>query len=152
MNNIDPNTSSGLDADLDFTRTIRQAMVNNIIEYDDDGNIIMPADPKERSFLLRALSEWDSVSIARKNIGVAEQANSVAQEAATFLQALHQNMVQTPLKSQTPVNRVIEPDIDVLNTSEVSEYELSQEFQAGQTNYDKFNEQFLEENEEYRDD
>lgn len=150
MSTTDDSQLSGIDLDLEFTRKIRRAMVEDIIETDEDGNIIMPSNPKERSFLLRALGEWDQTSIARKNVDVAEQATSAANEAAAFLQALHQNMVQTPLKSQTSTPRLISPDIKELDTSEVTEFELSQEFQAGQTNFDKFNEQFLEENEEYR--
>lgn len=153
MDNLEPEIEevkrAPLDDDLEYTRKLKYQILEH--SFGEDGRLIDSEDPKKRDFILRVMDSMDKAAIGRKRIQVDEGANEIARETNGFLARLHTNELSDPLRSNKPVARNIVPDLGSDASSDMGEYQLSVEPEAGKTNYDDFNREFLDKNPEYGD-
>lgn len=153
MDNLEPEIEEvkqkPLDDDLEYTRKLKYQILEH--SFSEDGRLIDSEDPKKRDFILRVMDSMDKAAIGRKRIQVDEGANEIARETNGFLARLHTNELSDPLRSNTPVARNIVPDLGSDASSDMGEFQLSVEPEAGKTNYDDFNREFLDKNPEYGD-
>ena len=153
MDNLEPEIEEvkqkPLDDDLEYTRKLKYQILEH--SFSEDGRLLDSEDPKKRDFILRVMDSMDKAAIGRKRIQVDEGANEIARETNGFLARLHTNELSDPLRSSTPVTRNIAPDLGADSSSDMGEFQLSVEPEAGKTNYDDFNREFLDKNPEYGD-
>ena len=153
MDNLEPEIEEvkqkPLDDDLEYTRKLKYQILEH--SFSEDGRLLDSEDPKKRDFILRVMDSMDKAAIGRKRIQVDEGANEIARETNGFLARLHTNELSDPLRSSTPVARNIVPDLGSDASSDMGEFQLSVEPEAGKTNYDDFNREFLDKNPEYGD-
>lgn len=153
MDNLEPEIEEvkqkPLDDDLEYTRKLKYQILEH--SFGEDGRLLDSEDPKKRDFILRVMDSMDKAAIGRKRIQVDEGANEIARETNGFLARLHTNELSDPLRSNTPVARNIVPDLGSDASSDMGEFQLSVQPEAGKTNYDDFNREFLDKNPEYGD-
>lgn len=138
---------SNLDEDLDFTQSIRRRMASSMTQNG------VPTDNRDRRMLLEILDGMDRSSIGRKTIKNDEDANGIAAAGMSdFLMALHQQVLNPPLRVDQPVKREIKLGVNLLEDKDVNEHMLSSDHRSGKTSLEEFTDEFLTKHPEYASD
>lgn len=135
------------DQQLDYTQQLRLRIANQLAPY-----AIAPTDVKERRELMGVLESIDGQVFARKAAEDSAKNAGANERVASFLAELHSIGGKDLHRVDTPVMRDVSPDLSAfMDKSEVTEFMISQEEGAGDSNFAEFSEEFKRQNPIYQD-